>query len=56
MRRRGRGSQPDGCLVTVGCLMGIIMFLLMEHPVVFWLIFVPIVTIAVIKVIAWLKK
>ncbi len=56
MSRRGRGSEPDGCLLTVVCIIGIVMFFLMKHPVIFWLIVVPIVAIVVIKFIAWLKK
>ena len=55
MSRRG-GSKPDGCLLTVVCIIGIIMFFLMEHPVIFWLIVVPIVTFVIIKFITWLKK
>ena len=56
MRGRGRGSKPDGCLLTVACIMGIVMFFLMEHPIIFWLIVVPIVAAVIIGFIRWLKK
>ena len=52
----GRGSKPDGCLLTAVCIIGIVMFFLMEHPVIFWLVLVPIVVIAAVIFIRWLKK
>ena len=53
---RGGGSQPDGCLLTLVCIIGVIAFLVMVHPIFFCLIFVPIAVIGIIKFIAWLKK
>ena len=37
-------------------LVGVPLYLLMEHPVIFWLIFVPIAVLGIIKFILWLKK
>ena len=37
-------------------ILGTILFLLMEHPVFFWLVFVPLSIISIINFIAWLKK
>ena len=56
MGRRGRDSKPDGCLITVACIIGIPTFLIMTHPLIFWLVFVPLVVIGVMKLITWLKK
>lgn len=53
---RGGGSQPDGCLLTIVCIIGVIAFLVMVYPLFFWLIFVPLVVVGVFKFITWLKK
>ena len=37
-------------------VIGIPIYLFFEHPVIFWMVFVPIATISIIKIIAWLKK
>ena len=56
-RRMGRrDSQPDGCLIAVACIIGIPAFLIMTHPFIFWLVFVPLVVIGAMKIITWLKK
>lgn len=52
----GRGSQPDGCLLTLVGIIGVIVFLLMVHPLFFWLIFVPCVVVGIANFIIWLKK
>ena len=43
-------------LIMFALIGGIIAYLLMEHPVIFWLIFVPIAVLGIIKFILWLKK
>ena len=35
---------------------GVPVFLLMAHPFIFWLIFVPLAVLGIIKFITWLKK
>ena len=37
-------------------LVGVPLYLIIEHPVIFWLIFVPIAVLGIIKFILWLKK
>ena len=57
MRRRRRNhSEPDGCLIAIAVIIGIPAFLLMTHPVIFWVLFVPLVVVGIISFIAWLKK
>lgn len=51
-----RGNQPDGCLLTLVCIIGVIAFLVIEHPLFFWLIFLPIAAVLIIGFITWLKK
>ena len=43
-------------LVILIFLVGVPLFLFFEHPVIFWLIFVPIALIVAIKFIRWLKN
>ena len=43
-------------LVLLVFLVGVPLFLLFEHPLIFWLIFVPIAVLTIIKFITWLKK
>lgn len=37
-------------------LVGVPLFLLTEHPTIFWLIFVPLAVMGILKFITWLKK
>ena len=37
-------------------LVGVPLFLLFEHPIIFWLLCVPIGVISIIKIITWFKK
>lgn len=37
-------------------VIGLPIFLLMEHPVIFWLVFVPLVVWLVVTVVRWLKS
>lgn len=43
-------------MVILVFLVGVPLFLLMEHPLIFWLIFVPIAVLGIIRFIIWLKK
>ena len=49
-------NKPDGCLMGLAFVIGIPVFLLMVHPIIFWLVFVPLVVFGIILFIAWLKK
>ena len=43
-------------LVLVIFLIGVPLYLFFEHPLIFWLILVPIAVIIGIRFILWLKK
>lgn len=43
-------------LIMFALIGGTIIYLLMEHPVIFWLVFIPIAVIVIIKFITWLKR
>lgn len=47
--------MTPGLLLLI-LLVGVPLFLLFEHPVIFWLLVVPIAIIGGIKFVAWLKK
>lgn len=44
-----------GMLILI-IVVGVPIFLLMEHPVIFWLIFLPLVVIGIVKFITWLRR
>lgn len=48
--------KNDGGLIILAFVVGVPLFLLMEHPVIFWLIFVPICVVGIYGFIKWLKK
>ena len=49
--------KSDGIgLIVLAFVIGVPVFLLMEHPIIFWSIFVPIVVFGIVKFITWLKK
>ena len=52
MRRR----KHDGGIIALAFIIGVPVFLLMVHPLIFWLVFVPLVVLGVTKFITWLKK
>lgn len=54
--RRGKSPSPDGCLLTLVCCIGFIVFLIVEHPVFFWLILVPCVVVGIANFVIWLKN
>ena len=37
-------------------ILGAIVFLIMVHPVIFWLVFVPLTILVTVGFIGWLKK
>lgn len=43
-------------LIIFALVVGIPLYLLFEHPVVFWIVLVPIAVYVIIKFITWLKK
>lgn len=53
MRRRKKKSD-DG-LIIWAFIIGVPAFLVMQYPIIFWLVFVPVVTFLVVKFITWLK-
>lgn len=36
-------------------ILGVIVFLAMEHPVALWLVFVPLVALFLLSIVGWLK-
>ena len=51
-RRKSNDSGLIGCVFIIG----IPVLLLMEHPIIFFLVFLPLVVIGVISFINWLRK
>ncbi len=49
-------KTDDSNLILWVLIIGTPVYLLMERPVIFWLVFVPIATLVIIKVLMWLKK
>ena len=43
-------------LIMFALIGGLIAYLIIERPLIFWLVFVPIVTLIIIKFVLWLKK
>ena len=48
--------KDSSSMIIWAFAIGFPVFLLVEHPVAFWLVFVPIITMSVISFIMWLKK
>ena len=55
MSRRGR-KKDDSWLIGFVLIVGVPVYLLMVHPLIFFLVFVPLVTLAIIGFVRWLKK
>jgi hypothetical protein len=51
-----RKKKSDDGLIIWAFIIGVPAFLIMQFPVIFWLIFVPVVTFLVVRFIMWLKK
>ena len=49
-------KKSDGNLIIWALVIGIPIYLIMEHPIIFWLVFVPIAVLVIISLIKWLKK
>lgn len=43
-------------IVILVFVIGVPLFLLFEHPLIFWLVFVPLAVMGIINFITWLKK
>ena len=52
---RRKKSSNEGLIIWV-FIIGVPIFLMMEYPIIFWLVFVPLVTYGIVKFITWLKK
>ena len=52
---RRKKSDNTG-LIVLAFVIGVPIFLMMEYPIIFWLVFVPLVTYGIVKFITWLKK
>ena len=48
-------KSDDGLIIWV-FIIGVPVFLMMEYPIIFWLVFIPLVILGAVKFIAWLKK
>ncbi len=48
-------KKDDNALLWV-FLVGGPICLLMVHPVIFWLVFVPLLVLGIVKFVSWLKK
>ena len=55
MRRR-RSKEPSGCLTVPIIIFGVVWFLIDTAPVLFYTVIVPLVVLAVIGFIRWVKK
>lgn len=53
MRRK---KSDDTGLIVLVFVIGVPVFLLMEYPIIFWLVFLPIVVFGIVKFITWLNK
>lgn len=53
MRRK---KEDNTGIIMLVFLVGVPLYLLMEHPLIFWLVLVPLVVLGVTKFIKWLKK
>ena len=49
-------KSDDTGLIIFALVSGVPIYLAMEHPVIFWAVFVPLAVIAIITFISWLKK
>lgn len=49
-------KNSDAGLIILAFVIGVPAFLLMVYPVIFWIVFVPIVLFGIIKFIMWLNK
>ena len=53
MRRK---KSDDTGLIIWAFIIGIPAFLIMSHPIIFWLVFIPLVVFGIVKFITWLKR
>lgn len=43
-------------IVTIGVVLGIIIFLIAEHPIAFWCLFVPLIVTFIVALVGWMKS
>lgn len=55
MSRRGR-KKDDSWLIGLVLIVGVPVYLLMVHPLIFFLVFLPLTILGILKLINWLKK
>ena len=53
---RRRKDDGNGCLIFVIVVLGIPLFLLMNHPVFFFLVFLPLVYWGISALVKWFKN
>ena len=53
---RGRRKKVGDEWIIYAFIVGIPVYLIMEYPIIFWIVFVPLVTLGVVKFITWLKN
>ena len=49
-------NSGDGGLIVLALVAGVPIYLLIERPIFFWLVFVPIAVCCIVSFIAWLKR
>jgi hypothetical protein len=54
MSRRKKSSNEG--MIIWAFIIGIPAYLMIEYPIIFWIVFVPLVTLGVVKFITWLKR
>ena len=52
---RRKKNEPDGCLLAIALAFGIPMLFAMAHPILFWLVVVPLTPAVIILIIAYIK-
>lgn len=53
---RRRKDDGNGCLIFVIVVLGLPLFLLMNHPVFFFLVFLPLVCWGISALVKWFKN
>lgn len=53
---RRRKDDGNGCLIFVIVVLGVPLFLLMNHPVFFFLVFLPLVCWGISALVKWFKN
>ena len=51
-----RKKKTDDGLIIWAFIIGVPAFLIMMHPIIFWLVFIPVIAFLVMKFVMWLKR